>query len=85
MSSCLIASATVGPCLTTLVSMYGGEDEKGTIIGIFRSLGALSRAVGPVIASTGENQYSVLSVAHVLCFHCGVYDKCHISLNVTGK
>lgn len=62
MSSCLLASATVGPCLTTLVSMYGGEDEKGTIIGIFRSLGALSRAVGPVIASTGENQYSVLSV-----------------------
>ncbi|BFZ01626.1 hypothetical protein BsWGS_04666 [Bradybaena similaris] len=46
------ASATVVPCLTTLVSMYGGEDEKGTIMGIFRSLGALSRAVGPVIAST---------------------------------
>ncbi|XP_005092721.1 major facilitator superfamily domain-containing protein 10 isoform X2 [Aplysia californica] len=46
------ASATVVPCMTTLISTYGGDDEKGTIMGIFRSLGALSRAVGPVLAST---------------------------------
>lgn len=46
------ASATVVPCLTTLISTYGGDDEKGTIMGIFRSLGALARAVGPVLAST---------------------------------
>ncbi|GFR94997.1 major facilitator superfamily domain-containing protein 10-like [Elysia marginata] len=46
------ASATVVPCLTTLISTYGGDDEKGTIMGIFRSLGALARAVGPVVAST---------------------------------
>ena len=48
------ASATVVPCLTTLVSMYGGDDQKGTIMGVFRSLGALARALGPVMASTGN-------------------------------
>lgn len=46
------ASATVVPCLTTLVSLYGNFDQKGTIMGIFRALGALARAVGPVFAST---------------------------------
>ncbi|GFO50357.1 major facilitator superfamily domain-containing protein 10-like [Plakobranchus ocellatus] len=46
------ASATVVPCMTTLISTYGGDDEKGTIMGIFRSLGALARAIGPIIAST---------------------------------
>lgn len=46
------ASATVVPCLTTMISMYGGNDQKGTIMGIFRSLGALARALGPVFAST---------------------------------
>lgn len=46
------ASATVVPCLTTMISMYGGDDQKGTIMGVFRSLGALARALGPVIAST---------------------------------
>ncbi|KAH9487855.1 Major facilitator super domain-containing protein 10 [Bulinus truncatus] len=46
------ASATVVPCLTTLISTYGGDNEKGTIMGIFRSLGALARALGPFWAST---------------------------------
>ncbi|CAL1539231.1 unnamed protein product [Lymnaea stagnalis] len=46
------ASATVVPCLTTLISTYGGDNEKGTIMGIFRSLGALARALGPILAST---------------------------------
>ncbi|XP_064630386.1 major facilitator superfamily domain-containing protein 10-like [Lineus longissimus] len=46
------ASATVVPCLTTLVSSFGDEKQKGTVLGIFRSLGALARAAGPVVAST---------------------------------
>lgn len=46
------ASATVVPCLTTKISLYGSNDQKGTIMGIFRSLGALARALGPVFAST---------------------------------
>eukprot|EP00058_Branchiostoma_floridae_P024960 XP_002610450.1 hypothetical protein BRAFLDRAFT_124265 [Branchiostoma floridae] len=46
------ASATVVPCLTAITSSYGGTDQKGTVMGILRSLGALARALGPVAAST---------------------------------
>nr|XP_054765843.1 major facilitator superfamily domain-containing protein 10-like [Lytechinus pictus] len=49
-----IASGTVVPCMTTIVTIYGPEDQKGTIMGIFRSLGALSRAFGPAAASAGK-------------------------------
>ena len=49
----LAASATVVPCLTTLVSVYGGSDQKGVVMGIFRSLGSLARATSPVFTSTG--------------------------------
>ncbi|KAL5016481.1 hypothetical protein ScPMuIL_006070 [Solemya velum] len=45
------ASATVVPCLTTVMSNFGGEDQKGVIMGIFRSLGALARAIGPIMSS----------------------------------
>ncbi len=54
---CHLASATVVPCVTTLVSGCGSADQKGTIMGIFRSLGALARALGPIIASTGMYFY----------------------------
>ncbi|KAL8576234.1 hypothetical protein ACOMHN_006157 [Nucella lapillus] len=47
-----VASATVVPCLTTLVSVYGGSDQKGVTIGIFRSLGSLARATSPLFAAT---------------------------------
>jgi len=30
--------------------ILGDEDEKGKVMGIFRSLGALSRALGPFVA-----------------------------------
>lgn len=46
-----IASGTVVPCMTTIVTLIGPEDQKGTVMGIFRSLGALSRAFGPAAAS----------------------------------
>lgn len=45
------ASAVVIPCFTTISSNYGDEDEKGSITGIVRSLGALARAVGPIFSS----------------------------------
>ncbi|KAK6177910.1 hypothetical protein SNE40_012779 [Patella caerulea] len=45
------ASGTVVPCLTTMISINGGNEQKGVIMGTFRSLGALARAVGPVAAS----------------------------------
>ena len=40
------------PCLTSLVSLYTPKDRQGEVIGTFRSLGALSRAVGPIAACT---------------------------------
>uniref|UniRef100_A0A0K8R469 Putative tetracycline-efflux transporter pediculus us corporis tetracycline-efflux transporter n=1 Tax=Ixodes ricinus TaxID=34613 RepID=A0A0K8R469_IXORI len=46
------SSGTVVPLLTTLVSRYGAPTQKGTILGIFRSLGALARAVGPMLSAT---------------------------------
>jgi hypothetical protein len=34
------------------------QSEKGTILGIFRSLQALARAIGPLIASFGKFPFS---------------------------
>ncbi|EPB76766.1 transporter, major facilitator family protein [Ancylostoma ceylanicum] len=47
-----IASATVVSCLTSLVSAVHPSTDKGALAGVFRSIGALARALGPVIAST---------------------------------
>nr|CAD7457175.1 unnamed protein product [Timema tahoe] len=49
-----VSTAMVVSCLTTLVSKHGSHDQKGTVMGIFRSLGALARATGPIFASIGE-------------------------------
>lgn len=48
------SSATVVPCLTTLASSKGPPDQKGTILGTFRSLGSLARAFGPLVSAFGE-------------------------------
>ena len=44
-------SAQAIPCLTALVSVYTPEEEQGRVLGIFRSLGALARAIGPLFAA----------------------------------
>ncbi|XP_048384232.1 major facilitator superfamily domain-containing protein 10 [Stegostoma tigrinum] len=46
------AAAIVIPCLSAVVSGYGAANQKGTVMGILRSLGALARALGPVMAAT---------------------------------
>ncbi|KAM3867798.1 major facilitator superfamily domain-containing protein 10-like [Diretmus argenteus] len=46
------AAAIVVPCLSTLVSDHGSANQKGTVMGILRSLGALARALGPIVASS---------------------------------
>lgn len=46
-----ISTAFVVPMLSSLVSQYGGIHQKGTVMGVFRSLGALGRALGPVFGS----------------------------------
>ncbi|KAI4481250.1 hypothetical protein M0802_014007 [Mischocyttarus mexicanus] len=48
-----VSTAMVVTCMMTLVTKIGPENQKGTITGIFRSLGALARAGGPLIASAG--------------------------------
>ena len=45
-----IGSALVSPCLSALVSLYTPADRQGEVLGVFRSVGALSRAIAPVIA-----------------------------------
>ncbi|XP_063989492.1 major facilitator superfamily domain-containing protein 10 isoform X1 [Diachasmimorpha longicaudata] len=46
-----VSTAMAVTCMSTLVSRIGPEHQKGTITGIFRSLGALARASGPIVAS----------------------------------
>lgn len=48
----LIAAGTAQttPCLTSLASLYTPADEQGRVMGVFRSLGALARATGPILA-----------------------------------
>lgn len=44
-------SSLVTPCLTALVSLYTPEDRQGEMLGIFRSLGSLARALAPLAAA----------------------------------
>lgn len=46
-----VGSSMVIPCLTSLVSLYTPAEYQGKSVGIFRSLGALARVIGPIIAS----------------------------------
>ncbi|MEK6624868.1 MAG: MFS transporter, partial [Bdellovibrionota bacterium] len=44
-------SAMVIPCMTALVSLLAPSNAQGRVLGIFRSLGALARVIGPLTAS----------------------------------
>lgn len=52
-----VGSSMIIPCLTALVSMYTPAHEQGKSIGIFRSMGALARVVGPITASVIYYKY----------------------------
>ncbi len=56
-----VGAAMAIPCLTSLVSLYSPAEEQGKSIGIFRSLGALARVVGPLIASVMYWKYGSAS------------------------
>lgn len=45
-----IGAAQTTPCLTALVSVYAPPEAQGQVMGAFRSLGALARAIGPLAA-----------------------------------
>jgi MFS family permease len=45
-----VGSGLVNPATTGLISLYADVNEQGRVLGIFRSLGSLSRAFTPVLA-----------------------------------
>lgn len=47
-----VGSALATPSLTSLVSLYSPSHRQGEILGVFRSLGSLARAIGPLVAAT---------------------------------
>lgn len=44
-----VGSALAMPCFSALVSRYSPEKVQGLVLGSFRSVGALSRAIGPLL------------------------------------
>jgi MFS family permease len=46
-----LGGAFVMPSLSALVSLYAPPERQGSVLGVFRSLGALARAIGPLAAS----------------------------------
>lgn len=46
-----LSTALVVTCFMTMASQYGSAQQKGAVMGIIRSLGALARASGPIVAS----------------------------------
>lgn len=61
-----VSTAMVVPCMMTMASEFGTTAHKGTVMGIFRSLGALARAFGPVVASV-----AYWSLGSTVTYFCG--------------
>jgi MFS family permease len=45
-----LGSGLVNPSTSGLISLYATQAEQGRVLGIFRSLGSLARAITPVLA-----------------------------------
>ncbi len=45
-----VGTGLVNPSTTGLISLYSGPTEQGRVLGIFRSLGSLARAITPLFA-----------------------------------
>lgn len=54
-------SAMIMPCLTTLITFYTPPEEQGRSVGIFRSMGALARVVGPILSAVAYYKYGAWS------------------------
>lgn len=64
-------SGLVNPATSGLISLYASAAEQGRVLGIFRSLGSLSRAITPVLAGvlywlTDDRGRTLFIVAAVL-------------------
>jgi MFS family permease len=47
-----VGGGLVNPSTTGLISLYASQEEQGRVLGIFRSLGSLARAITPIMAGT---------------------------------
>jgi len=56
-----LGSAMIIPCLTALTSLYIPSDSQGTGLGIFRSLGALARVIGPMAAAVAYWRWGAMA------------------------
>lgn len=45
-----MGAGLVNPATSGLISLYAGANEQGRVLGIFRSLGSLARAITPILA-----------------------------------
>ena len=45
-----LGGGLVNPSTTGLISLYASQSEQGRVLGIFRSLGSLARAITPILA-----------------------------------
>ena len=50
-------SSCVTPCLSALLSQYTPVDRQGLSLGVFRSMGSLSRALGPLLGGVAYWQW----------------------------
>lgn len=45
-----LGGGLVNPATSGLISLYAGAEEQGRVLGIYRSLGSLARAITPILA-----------------------------------
>ncbi len=57
-----LGSGLVNPSTTGLISLYSSQDEQGRVLGIFRSLGSLARAITPMLAGAVFFMFGATSV-----------------------
>ncbi len=66
-----IGGGFVSPASSGLISLYANEEEQGRVLGIFRSLGSLARAITPITAgiifwTVGSQTLYVIAAALVV-------------------
>lgn len=57
-----LGSGLVNPSTSGLISLYASPEEQGRVLGIFRSLGSLARAITPLLAGIVFWRYGSASV-----------------------
>lgn len=74
MAAVAMGSGLSNAALSALISLYAGPEVQGKMLGIFRSLGSLARAIGPVVAGAAywwfgsQATYSVVGLVLILPF-----------------